>query len=318
MFSRRDLLQLVPVAPLALSLPLASCTGQDAITFANPAPVWWNAVPLIAQRHNLYSKFGANVAGFDVPTGVRSKQAIVDGNAQMGVAAQNAISTSSDEELGKLHILASITQSNSTIAIVSRKPIAQLATTKIGYVRGSISEFYLVSHLLRTGQGQLHQGKQLELVDLAPPNLLPAFQDGQIDAAVAWEPFASQIEMAARKKGPVHILRDPGLYNQHIFALASRSANADSRARVLQGLKAAAELIEANRARIADELETFFKFPKSFLSGSDVWEKTRFNYSVDKAAIAQALNTDLDLAKRVGVARTGGGAVFSELLSQLS
>src|SRR4051794_6394475 len=145
MFRRREFLAASAAAAVSGSFSLTGCDiDKTDVTFANPTPVWWNAVPIIAERHGFYASEKVNVVGFEVPNGVRSKQAIVDGNAQMGVASPNAIPTSTDLQLEKLRILASITQSNSTIALVSRKPVSEILNSRIGYVKGAISEFYLI------------------------------------------------------------------------------------------------------------------------------------------------------------------------------
>lgn len=295
---------------------LSACGGETDVTFANPAPVWWNAVPLIAAERGFYAREGVNVLGFDVPTGVRSKQAIVDGNAQMGVASPNAISTSTDADLRHLKILATLTQSNSTVAILTRGAAADILNSRIGYVRGAISEFYLIAHLIKSGNLAAYRNHSLTLVDLPPPSLVTAFAHGDIDTAVAWEPFASQILQLPSDR-PITAIRDDSLYTQHIFALAHPALSPDLRGRVVTALSKSSEYITQNRAAVAADLERYFRFPARFLSGSDVWDKVNFRFSREKTPILAALNRDLVLAQEAGVARTGGGPPFEELLDQL-
>jgi ABC-type nitrate/sulfonate/bicarbonate transport system substrate-binding protein len=321
MHTRREFACLGAGAFAAAAFLPAGCTQKNAVTFANPSPVWWNAVPLIAARHGFYDAENVQVLGFDVPTGVRSKQAIVDGNAAMGVASPNAISTSTDAALGALRILASITQSNSTVAIIIRAG-HDLLNSRIGYVQGATSEFYLLAYLIQTGQLDAYRlggngRRRLDLVNLAPPNLVTAFANRDIDVAVAWEPFASQIEMSAQGADPVRVIRDESLYTQHIFALSDRQIGPDPRQRVLKALRRAAEHISSNRAAVGAELEQFFQFPEGFLTRRPVWDKVNFRFSQNRDEVLAALNRDWNLAKGCGVAQTSGGRVFDDLVSEM-
>jgi hypothetical protein len=301
-----------------LTVPLAACVdGASTITFANPAPVWWNAVPLVAAQRGFYSAEGVTVLGFDVPTGVASKQAIIDGNAVMGVAAPNAISTSTDAELNRLKILGTLTQSANTIAILTRGLASNFLESRIGYVRGTVSEFYLIAYLAKIGQLERYHNGRLDLVNLPPPNLVTAFERRDIDTAVAWEPFGSQIQMLASSRGRIEIIRDETLYTQHIFALASSDLEHGVRDRVITALRKTAEFITANRPTVAADLERYFRFPSGFLSRGAIWPNVHFRFSQDRAPILQALNRDLDLAREAGVARSGGGPSFAALLDQL-
>ena len=321
MISRRDGIRLLGLGAIGAS-GLLGCTRQPAaatqITFASPAPVWWNAVPLIAQSHHLYS--GVEVRTFDVPTGVRSKEAIVSGNAESGVASPNAFSATTDTDLAKLKVLASITRSSSTVSIISRRPITELAQTRIGIVQGAISEFYLIAHLIQTNQLDAYRTNRIVRVSLPPPGLVSAFANRDVDSVSAWEPFASQIIAVARDRDEeVHILRDPNLYTQHILALASTDAlnsNAAGVQGLLTGLREACTYIEENRPAVATELEQFFSFPSGFISEGEIWRDVAFDYNTDRSAIRAALLRDLELARLAGVAQAteqGLDGTLSEL-----
>jgi ABC-type nitrate/sulfonate/bicarbonate transport system substrate-binding protein len=312
MLSRRQVIAGAGAAATPLLFTLDACSN-NGITFASPTPVWWNAVPLIAQRHHCYEAEHVTVAEFEVPNGVRSKQAIAEGNADMGVASANAISTSTDSELMRLKILASITQSRSTLAIMSHAGADPLVG-RIGYAKGTISEFYLIAYLLKIGKIDLYRQKRLQLINLPPPNLVTAFVRGDIDTAVTWEPFASQISRSFRPPQAVSEIRDEGLYAQHIFALSSTTTDVSKRNAVLKGLKRASDYINQHRTDVASELEHFFKFPPGFLLHSRAWQEVSFSFSTDHQLIVSGLEQDLALAREAGVAKTAGGQSFAHLL----
>lgn len=319
MHDRREVILGTTALATGLAFGLGGCeTHSTGVTFAAPTPVWWNAVPLIASSGGFYSRAGITVLEFDVPTGVRSKQAIVDGNAQMGVAATNAISTSTDAELRNLRILASITQARGTVAIVSHVPAVQLQHSSIGYVKGTISEFHLISFLMKQGNLGRYRANGLRLMNLSPPNLVTAFANGEVDAVVAWEPFASQAGMQSRGGRKPLTLRDDSLYAQQIFLLASVHAAEESRNKVLGAIRDTCSYIQNNRREVAADLERRFKFPTGFLVNGPVWPNVRFAFQQDKEAIRQALNVDRALAREAGVAGNTGGPAVDTLLSSIS
>lgn len=263
-------------------------------------------MPLIAGQTDAYGAQALELQSFDVPTGVKSKEALVLNNAEVGVGALNAISITKDADLAKIRVLGSIMRSSSTIAIVSRKPLADLPAARIGYVEGTISEFYLIAQLRKAQQLDLYTQKKIELIALPPPGLAAAFANGDVDAVSAWEPFASQIEQSAIDAGQqVNVLRDPSLYNQQILILTSEAALTGNRTGVdkfVQALKGTSEYIGANRAEVAKSLEEYFGFPNNWLASGPIWPLVSFDFSADKAAIRTALIQDLELARLADVA----------------
>jgi ABC-type nitrate/sulfonate/bicarbonate transport system substrate-binding protein len=258
------------------------------------------------------------VQSFDVPTGVKSKEAIVDGNAMMGVCSPNAISITDDAQLAKLRILGSVMQSSSTVAIVARKPLNELPMQKIGFVPGAISEFYLIAYLQKAGLLDLYRDKRLSLTALPPPGLTTALAKRDVDAIVAWEPFAAQGEAALRSAGePVFVARDETLYTQHILIVADSAADPTAVDKVVAALRRTCENVTANRAAAAAELEKYFKFPPGYLLKSAVWSKVAFEFSADKSLIQSALARDLELARIAGIAKASEKQ-FATLLSKLA
>lgn len=320
MLERRAVLLGMGLVGFGAAFPLVGCSGADpksTVTFANPTPVWWNAVPLIAASRNLYEAEGVDVRAFDVPTGVKSKEAIVDGNAMMGVCSPNAISITQDDQLAGLRVLGSIMQSSSTVAIVAREPLSRLTALKIGYVPGATSEFYLIAFLQKAGLLNMYREGRLALTALSPPGLTIALAKKDVDAIVAWEPFATQGEAALREAGePVFIDRDETLYTQHILVLAREGTDETASGKVLSALQHACKEISADRALAAAELEKFFKFPAGYLAESAVWDKVAFNFLADRDVILAALSRDLELAKIAGIAKASPSQ-FELLLSKL-
>lgn len=286
-------------------LALSGCKGnKGTVTFASPTPVWWNAVPLIADKDGFLEKTALNVMSFNVTTGVDSRKAVVEGNAQLGIAATNAISTATDEQLKNIQILGSITQTSATVSVISRKPLSEITKTVIGYVAGTISEFYLIAYLRSVDQLEAYTSGSLKLVKLPPSNLVTAFMQGDIDTVVPWEPFGEQIRMLAtdaRQKIEIH--RKLDLYKQQIYLIARRDVDSEIQTRMKKAMLDTCNYMTNNRPKIAATLESYFDFKKGFIGDSEIWDAVNYKFIDDKGVILEALQSDLQLAKLAGVAQ---------------
>lgn len=283
---------------------LTGCSSAKKFTYASPSPVWWNAAPLIANLKGFYESVDLDLQEFSVSTGTRSKEAVITGNAFTGVAAPNSFSLAKPEHLNELVILSNTMQSNTTVSIVSREENIDWEKVSIGLVKGTISEFYLISYLRKLGSEYLSlytEGK-LNTISQSPPGVASSYLGNQIDVAIMWEPHAS----LASAQGEHHLIRDNSLYTQQIYLLGAASEVEKHQVnyqKMNKALSLACQYIENNREQAANELETFFKFKPGFLSNSTVWKGTTFPYSKSKSAITPALKADFEIAKIAGLNR---------------
>jgi sulfonate transport system substrate-binding protein len=95
------------------------------------------------------------------------------------------------------------------------KTIADLKGKKIALNRGSNVHFLLVKALEKVNLTL----KDVEVVYLAPGDARPAFDSGQVDAWVIWDPFLASAELA----GARIIANGEGLVDNHLFYVARRS-----------------------------------------------------------------------------------------------
>ena len=68
-----------------------SDTAKNIILFADASTVWWTAPTIIARTHDLFTKEGLTVRTFDVTDGLASKNAVVSGNADIGLVASTPL-----------------------------------------------------------------------------------------------------------------------------------------------------------------------------------------------------------------------------------
>lgn len=91
-----------------------------------------------------------------------------------------------------LSVVAVLNDSVGADMVVSREPLpslAALAGARLAVERSALGELVLSQVLAAAGLGR----EQLTLVDLAPDQQLSAWQAGRLDAAITYEPFASQL-----------------------------------------------------------------------------------------------------------------------------
>ena len=170
--SRRDIIA------SSAALALAGCgKKKPALTFATSSPVWWNPVPIIAERRGALKDKGFDLKSLALENGAAVRQAVAAGRAQMGVASTSAFTTASDTELQAVRILASITRTSAMVSLLSRiADPSQMIRGRIGYTPGTISEFYLIAYLQKSLQIDLYARRELMLVSLDPAALVAAFQ----------------------------------------------------------------------------------------------------------------------------------------------
>jgi len=148
----------------------------------------------------------------------------------------------------KFFILARYVTSDKYMKIVARKDSGiltggDLKGRRVGFVKGTISEFYLDLHLL----SQKIQRSDVRSVDLKTEEMVDALTEGKVDAVSAWPPL---IETLAHKLGKNAVtLHDPTLYTMFTCIVARQDfvhSNPDSVVKFLRALKKGAAFIASH------------------------------------------------------------------------
>ncbi|MEK7509585.1 MAG: hypothetical protein AAB605_02630 [Patescibacteria group bacterium] len=190
------------------------------LRFAEGSGVWWSDTQSrLARERDLYAKHNLQVVSFSVATGLESKNAVVQGNADVGIVASAPLvnSASKNEEV---IVLGSYMQSSELLSLVARERVYDRWWEQpIGYVPGTISEFYLFSYLKAKGLEDLYLSKKLNLVALTPSGIPTTFAKEDVGVAVIWEPFASQM-----KEAGVIAEALPNAYTLRTYIITSKDA----------------------------------------------------------------------------------------------
>jgi len=314
MMNRRSLMCGIGATSL---LGLSACNKRNmaSLRYASPSLVWWNAVPYFADKMGLYEKNGIIVNQFDVATGTKSKKAVVDKNAEMGVAAPNSFSVASKEELASLKIVANTMESDSTVSIILTKEVVDWSKQTIATVKGTIAEFYLISYLKKIGQLKAYTDGSINFIYTSPAGVANALNNGEATVGVVWEPIASAL--AAKVSNRALVIRDSDLYTQQIYLLSTKEymvSHSDEVAAMKKSFKQACTYISTHRKDAATQLEKASGFEPGYLFDAEPWRKTDFVFSDNADDMREAMVKDFEIAKIANLARVDDFSAIEQVL----
>lgn len=193
---RRSPPPLVRRALLALTVLLGGIGEAEAkrITiFANQSALLVH----IAKERGYFREQGLDVEIQLSQSGPNSINAVIEGRADFNTSAETPFVISSFDR-PDLRILATISASDTTrlIARADRgiKTPRDLAGKRIGITLGSVSEYFLARYLTLNGI----QADTVTMIDMMPERITEALVKGEIDAALTWEPYVRNAELALK------------------------------------------------------------------------------------------------------------------------
>lgn len=252
MISLRKLL-----APLCLAAGLGAVSGARAepITLAIGIDAAFTPIYL-AQQRDLFRKAGLDVKVLRLSQGGEAIDAVIAGQAQLGVAADQTVILRLPR--GDVKPIGIMEESGTYLKSVARPGIASAKDVKkLGIVKGTVSE-YSASMMLKAN------GLTRETVALVPggaPELVALLSRGDIDAFFAWEPFPT---LAIRQGGKLLATSgDVGYaYTMWVNAGGAWLANNQPDAKkILAVLAEANRLIAADPEAAAADLQAQTKLP---------------------------------------------------------
>jgi ABC-type nitrate/sulfonate/bicarbonate transport system substrate-binding protein len=148
----------------------------------------------IAKDRGYFTEHGVNVKLETQESGPASLRALLAGKGDLDAFA-DFVFVSHMLEHPEIRILTVIAQLDNVIRLVARKDHgitgpSDLRDKRIGLVRNTSADYYF--HMLLMLQNIPYQ--DVKVVDVSPSQQVKAIMQGDIDAAVVWEPFARQME----------------------------------------------------------------------------------------------------------------------------
>lgn len=157
---------------------------------------WWIAPSMLATKWGHFADERVDIKDQYWPTGKRALQAVLDQQADIGYAAGPPVAITIHS--GKpLLVLAQAMSSRRIVHLLPRiGHVHDWYEHPIGLARGTISEFYLISHLKKIGKFDLYRNGKMTLVDRqrVEANFITLLEN-TTKSIILFEPFASVVTM---------------------------------------------------------------------------------------------------------------------------
>lgn len=272
---------LAAAAGIALML---SRPAEIAVSMAVPARVR-SALVFVAQDQGFFAAQGLRVALTQPKHGLAALEALHRGEIDMAAAA--GATTIAAAATTPLAILATLSQSDAYIALVTSPQITRLADLRgkrIGMFKNTSSQLFPVVLLASAGLGP----GDYQLVPLPQEDLADALARGEVDALSLWHPVLG--EVLKRFGDSVNVFRNDGSYIDY-WVLATRpdwlAANGLAAEKVLRALVKAAAFAAGRPAEARAIAERYVP------ADQEPWDGRAAAVRLD-AAFAKALERNAD------------------------
>jgi len=264
-----------------------------------------SALDQIAASNKYYSQEGLEVIRQPHQIGKQALQSVIDGKADFATVAETPVifSIMSGE---KISVIAEIDASHRNMALIARKDMGitkleDLKGRKIAATFGTISEFFMDSILTVNGISR----REIAVENLPPDKLLPAIEEGEVDAISIWNPLLINIQKRLGDKGlTVH---GEDLYTQFFVVVARQDfikANPQVVKKILRALIHAEEFTERHPAEAQKIVAQTTNTDAVFIS--EIWSNNNFKLNLDQSLILAledesrwAIKNKLTTAERV-------------------
>lgn len=233
------------------------------------------ALVFIAQDQGLFQKHGVNIVMQEYEAGKLAADALYEGRADIATSA-DFVFVSGSFVRPDLRVLGTVATVNNTVEFVARKDLGIVAIRdvkgkRVGVTRKSTGEFFLGTFLTFNGLSV----EDVELVDLKPSDIVTAISEGEIDAAVTWDPNVYHIKQTLGDR----IISWPGQSGQAFyFVLLSTDEYVRQHPVLVQhfikSLVDAENYIATNKADALKFVAKRFAYEASYIEST--WPKHRF------------------------------------------
>jgi len=241
----------------------------------------------IAEEQGFFKENGLDIIINDYEAGKLATDALLEGKSDISTATDSVFVSNSFNN-PDLRTFGTVALANIN-SLVARKDkdinqISDIKGKKIGVTKKSTGEFYLGSFLLFNGLSF----SDVELIDLAPSEIVNAIVNGEIDAGFTWDPNIYNIEKVLGDNA----ISWPGQSNQNFyFILITRENwlqnNKEASKRFLKAIIQAEEYMKSNPNEVKQFIKNKFGLEQDYIDYS--WKKHDF-----KVILPQAMLTMLE------------------------
>lgn len=238
----------------------------------------------VAQSEGYFAAEGLQLKLNDVIGGVRALQQVLSGEADFATTSDAAVMFNSFKR-NDFAIVTTFVTSNDDVKVITRKGAGivradQLVGKRVGTIPGSASHYYLDNFLISHGVDP----KKIKLVGLQPEAMAAALNKGEVDAIVAWEPYAFE---ALHSVEGSKILPNVGGYVLS-FNLITHAKHKHVRdndlVKMLRALDRAQYFIKTEPIKAQAILRDRLQLDQAFIDW--IWTRNNYRLSLDQSLLA--------------------------------
>jgi ABC-type nitrate/sulfonate/bicarbonate transport system substrate-binding protein len=249
------------------------------------ASSWPASAPFyVALDKGYFQQEGLDAAFQPATTGQQGLNAILSGTSDFCAAADTPIASAAIS--GKpISVIATIAKIDPAVLIIAKKEsgisaAADLKSKKIGVTDGTGAEFFLNMYLV---VNHISAG-DVQIVNIAPDQIIDALLNGQVDAVSTWSPY--YLELQNTLGSDAVVFTDPNLYTSTWNVAVTQEFARNNPQHIQKFLRA---IIQANRfiqEHPADARSISAKYigTDSSIYQSD-WPNYRFTAALDQSLI---------------------------------
>ncbi|HRY07755.1 MAG TPA: hypothetical protein P5114_11595 [Hyphomicrobiaceae bacterium] len=302
---RRIFLAVIGVATLVFGAYMVP--SKFTVRYSMPEKAtWWIAPSMLATKWGYFRQERVNLEDSYWPTGRRALRALMDQQSDIAYAAAPPITTLAYHNEPVL-VLAQTMSSRSIVHLLpNAKHVDDWYHYPIGLARGTISEFYLIAHLIKIGKLDLYKKGEITLVDR--PNVEANFitlMQNTTQSIVLFEPFASVVTMGGGENHMFTERTDPTVYKVNCFIVTTPlmwESNREAILRTLAAIRRSSNEIMADPPKAWDDVRPMLAYGENAeVWGNRDWKNVDFNLITDKDTIRKNLMQDIEIGMQGGL-----------------
>lgn len=267
---------------IALLCTMPASAAEKLVLAVSRSPL---SLPLyVAQERRYFAEEGLEVAFSDCIGGHRCLRQVLDGHADVATAGELPVVFNGFERSDYAVVATMVTAADDVKLIAhARSGIVrprQLAGKRVGLTLGTAGHYFLDSFLLTAGV----EPRSVTVVGLQPEQLQAALQAGEVDAIVAWEPYAYLAVKALASQATV--LSSSGAYLQTFNLISGRAqlqARHEALVRLLRAVERAERYIAERPAEAQAVLRRRLQMEPAAVDA--VWPGLSFRLRLDQSLI---------------------------------
>lgn len=272
----------------------------------------------VGKEAGIFAKNGLEVTVRTGPSGSGLVPLLINGETQAAIGAEGAGISNFNVSNGKVVFVLETSFLRRFYALLGKPEIKGLDDLKgkaIGVATGTGSELFWVALLNKKNLAQ----NAYKRVQVEAPEMVAAYERGDVDAFAVWEPWVTRASIALGPK--LRLIQDgDGIFGTRAMTYMNRdwiAQNPDAAKRFMRSLVEAMDFVQAKPAESAVMVANTLKMDKALVEA--LFKKLDWRLAIDQDTIdAFALvEAQLQEAKRLTRPLDWNGFIYADLIREL-